>query len=114
MHPLPGSHIVGVAVEPYRPRAGTLHTAYPPYHQVQYGVPALPGDLPKLSFGTERLKNVEVVGGGEELLKSCLTDSTTWSKDPLMFRLAHSHATEIQSCRENEFPRNARDLPEAA
>ena len=62
------------------------------------------GDLPKLSFGKEKLKNVEVVGGGEELLKSCLSDSTTWSKDPLMFRLAHSHATEIQSCRENNSP----------
>ena len=62
------------------------------------------GDLPKLSFGKVKLKNVEVVAGGEDLLKSCLTDSTTWSKDPLMFRLAHSHATEIQSCRENESP----------
>jgi len=62
------------------------------------------GDLPKLSFGIERPKNVEVVDGGEELLKSCLSNSTTWSKDPLMFRLAHTHATEIQSCRENESP----------
>ena len=62
------------------------------------------GDLPKLSFGVEKPKNVEVVGGGEELLKSCLSDTTTWSKDPLMFRLAHTHATEIQSCRENSSP----------
>jgi hypothetical protein len=62
------------------------------------------GDLPKLSFGVEKPKNVEVIGGGEELLKSCLSDTTTWSKDPLMFRLAHSHATEIKSCRENESP----------
>jgi hypothetical protein len=62
------------------------------------------GDLPKLSFGVEKPKNVEVVSGGEELLKSCLSDTTLWSKDPLMFRLAHSHATEIQSCRENESP----------
>jgi hypothetical protein len=62
------------------------------------------GDLPKLSFGTEKPKNVEVTGGGEELLKSCLSDTATWSKDPLMFRLAHAHATEIQSCRENNSP----------
>ena len=62
------------------------------------------GDLPQLSFGTEKPKNVEVVGGGEALLKSCLSDRTTWSKDPLMFRLAHSHATEIKSCRENSSP----------
>lgn len=62
------------------------------------------GDLPKLSFGTEKPKNVEVTGGGEELLKSCLRDTATWSKDPLMFRLAHTHATEIQSCRENSSP----------
>jgi len=62
------------------------------------------GDLPQLSFGIEKPKNVEVVGGGEELLKSCLKDTARWSKDPLMFRLAHSHATEIQSCRENSSP----------
>lgn len=62
------------------------------------------GDLPKLSFGVEKPKYVEVIGGGEELLKSCLTDTMTWSKDPLMFRLAHTHATEIQSCRENDSP----------
>jgi hypothetical protein len=62
------------------------------------------GDLPQLSFGKEKPKNVEVVAGGEELLKSCLSDATRWSKDPLMFRLAHSHATEIQSCRENSSP----------
>jgi len=71
---------------------------------VESRIPALPGDLPKLSFGIEKPKNVEVIGGGEELLKSCLTDSSTWSKDPLMFRLAHTHATEIQSCRENSSP----------
>jgi hypothetical protein len=62
------------------------------------------GDLPRLSFGTEKPKNIEVVGGGEELLKSCLSDTATWSKDPLVFRLAHTHATEIQSCRENSSP----------
>ena len=62
------------------------------------------GDLPKLSFGIEKPKYVEVTGGGEALLKSCLSDTTTWSKDPLMFRLAHTHATEIQSCRENSSP----------
>lgn len=62
------------------------------------------GDLPKLSFGKVKPKNVEVVGGGEDLLKSCLSDTMTWSKDPLMFRLAHTHAMEIQSCRENSSP----------
>jgi hypothetical protein len=62
------------------------------------------GDLPKLSFGIEKPKNVEVIGGGEELLESCLNDTATWSKDPLMFRLAHAHATSIQSCRENSSP----------
>ena len=62
------------------------------------------GDLPQLSFGKEKRKYVEVVGGGEELLKSCLSDTMTWSKDPLVFRLAHTHATEIQSCRENSSP----------
>jgi hypothetical protein len=62
------------------------------------------GDLPKLSFGVEKPKNVQVVGGGEELLRNCLSDTMTWSKDPLMFRLANAHATEIQSCRENSSP----------
>ncbi len=62
------------------------------------------GDLPKLSFGVERAKNVEVIEGGEELLQSCLNDPVTWSQDPLLFRLAHSHAASIQSCRENRSP----------
>ena len=62
------------------------------------------GDLPQLSFGVEKPKNVEVVRGGQELLQSCLSDTATWSKDPLMFRLGHAHATEIQSCRENSSP----------
>ena len=62
------------------------------------------GDLPKLSFGIEKPKNVEVIGGGEDLLQSCLNDPAKWSKDPLMFRLAHSHAGTIQSCRENSSP----------
>jgi hypothetical protein len=62
------------------------------------------GDLPDLSFGIEKPKTVEVVQGGEALLKSCLADARTWSKDPLMFRLAHTHAATIQSCRENSSP----------
>ena len=62
------------------------------------------GDLPKLSFGLEKSKNVEVIDGGEELLQDCLSDSATWSQDPLVFRLAHAHAASIQSCRENRSP----------
>lgn len=62
------------------------------------------GGLPKLSFGVEKAKNVEVVEGGEDLLQSCLTDSLTWTEDPLLFRLAHTHAASIQSCRENRSP----------
>jgi hypothetical protein len=62
------------------------------------------GDLPSLSFGIETAKNVEVTGGGEELLQSCLNDPGTWAQDPLLFRLAHSHAASIQSCRENRSP----------
>jgi hypothetical protein len=62
------------------------------------------GGLPELSLGIERAKNVEVIGGGEELLQDCLIDSVTWSLDPLLFRLAHSHAASIQSCRENRSP----------
>ena len=62
------------------------------------------GDLPKLSFGVERPKNVEVLQGSEELLQDCLTDPVTWSQDPLLFRLAHAHAASIQSCRENASP----------
>jgi hypothetical protein len=62
------------------------------------------GDLPELSFGIERAKNVEVIEGGEELLQSCLNDPLTWSQDPLLFRLAHAHAASIQSCRENRSP----------
>ena len=30
------------------------------------------GDLPKLSFGVEKPKNVEVIEGSEELLQDCL------------------------------------------
>jgi hypothetical protein len=62
------------------------------------------GDLPKLSFGIERAKNVQVIGGGEELLQSCLSDPAVWSEDPLLFRLAHTHAASIRSCRENRSP----------
>ncbi len=62
------------------------------------------GDLPKLTFGVEKPKNVEVIEGGEELLQNCLSDSVTWSQDPLLFRLAHTHARSIQSCRENRSP----------
>jgi len=62
------------------------------------------GDLSKLSLGIENPKNVEVTEGGAELLQDCLNDSVKWSKDPLMFRLAHAHAASIQSCRENRSP----------
>jgi hypothetical protein len=62
------------------------------------------GDLPQLSFGVERPKNVEVTEGSEALLQYCLTDPITWSQDPLLFRLAHAHAGSIQSCRENSSP----------
>jgi hypothetical protein len=62
------------------------------------------GDLPKLAFGMERAKNVEVIEGGEELLESCLNDSAMWTQDPLLFRLAHTHAASIKSCRENSSP----------
>jgi hypothetical protein len=62
------------------------------------------GDLPNLSFGIEKPKNVEVIQGGEELLQNCLSNTATWTKDPLLFRLAHTHAASIQSCRENNSP----------
>ena len=62
------------------------------------------GDLPELSFGAEKRKNVEIIGGSEELLQKCLTDPVTWSQDPLLFRLAHTHPASIQSCRENRSP----------
>jgi hypothetical protein len=62
------------------------------------------GDLPKLRFGIEKAKNVEVIEGGEELLQNCLSDSLTWTEDPLLFRLAHAHPASIQSCRENRSP----------
>jgi hypothetical protein len=62
------------------------------------------GDLPNLSFGVEKSKNVEVVQGGEELLQNCLSNAATWTRDPLLFRLAHTHAASIQSCRENNSP----------
>ncbi len=62
------------------------------------------GGLPKLGFGIERPRNVEVIEGGEELLQSCLNDSATWTEDPFLFRLAHTHAASSQSCRENRSP----------
>jgi hypothetical protein len=62
------------------------------------------GHLPKLSFGIEKVKNVEIIDGAEELLQSCLNDTARWSQDPLLFRLAHAHAASIQSCRENRSP----------
>ena len=62
------------------------------------------GDLPQLSFGVEKPKAVEVTGGGEELLEDCLNDTADWAKDPLLFRLAHTHAVAIQSCREKRSP----------
>src|ERR1700722_19071208 len=62
------------------------------------------GDLPKLVFGVERAKNVEVTEGGEDLLENCLADPAGWTQDGLLFRLAHTHAAAIQSCRENRSP----------
>ncbi len=62
------------------------------------------GDLPQLSFGIEKPKAVQVTEGGEELLQHCLDNPKTWSQDPLMFRLAHTHAATITSCRENGSP----------
>jgi hypothetical protein len=62
------------------------------------------GDLPKVTFGVGTPKNVQIIGGGEELLQDCLTDPVTWSEDPLLFRLAHTHPASIQSCRENRSP----------
>jgi hypothetical protein len=62
------------------------------------------GDLPQLGFGMERAKNVEVIEGGENLLQSCLNNSAMWTQDPLLFRLAHTHAASIKSCRENRSP----------
>lgn len=62
------------------------------------------GDLPKLSLGVEKPKNVEVTQGAEELLRDCQDDPAAWSQDPLVFRLAHSHPASIQSCRENRSP----------
>jgi hypothetical protein len=62
------------------------------------------GDLPKLTLGVDTSKNVEIIGGGEELLQDCLADPVTWSLDPLLFRLAHTHPASIQSCRENRSP----------
>ena len=91
------SSLNGLAQE--RPQDSDQHTIK---SNIEYRLSR--GDLPKLSFGVEKPKNVEVIGGGEALLQSCLSDTMTWSKDPLMFRLAHSHATEIQSCRENDSP----------
>ena len=62
------------------------------------------GDLPKLTFGIEKPKYVEVTGGSEELLQRCLNDPVTWSRDPLLFRLTHAHGASIQICRENRSP----------
>jgi hypothetical protein len=62
------------------------------------------GDLPTLTFGIEKPKYVEVTGGSEELLQSCLSDPATWSRDPLLFRLTHAHGASIQICRENRSP----------
>jgi hypothetical protein len=62
------------------------------------------GDLPDLSFGVEKPKNVEVSKGADELLQTCLKNTATWSKDPLLFRLAHTHPATIQSFRENNSP----------
>jgi hypothetical protein len=87
--------------------AGLPGTAQqPPEHtitsNIQYRLSQ--GGLPKLSFGIEKAKNVEVTEGGEELLQNCLNDSALWTEDPLLFRLAHTHAASIQSCRENRSP----------
>jgi len=62
------------------------------------------GDLPQLAFGVEKAKNVEVTGGAEELLQSCLSDPAKWTQDSFLLRLAHTHAASIQSCRENSSP----------
>src|SRR6266436_196145 len=62
------------------------------------------GDLPALSFGLERPKAVQVTEGAEALLEDCLNRPATWSQDSLVFRLAHTHAVSIKSCRENASP----------
>jgi hypothetical protein len=62
------------------------------------------GDLPALSFGVEKPKAVQVTEGAAELLEDCLNRPATWSRDSLVFRLAHTHAASIKSCRENASP----------
>lgn len=62
------------------------------------------GDLPPVVFGVEHKKYVEIVSGGEALLKQCLANKDLWTQDSLFFRLAHAHATRIISCRENHSP----------
>jgi hypothetical protein len=62
------------------------------------------GDLPALSFGIEKPKAVQVTGGAEELLQQCLSNPAMWTRDSLVFRLAHTHAPSITSCRENASP----------
>src|SRR5438552_9001112 len=62
------------------------------------------GDLPPVVFGAEHPKFVEIISGGEELLKQCKADKELWAQDSLAFRLAHAHASRIVSCREKHSP----------
>ena len=62
------------------------------------------GDLPPVAFGAQHKKYIEILNGGEGLLEQCQADQDDWSQDPLVFRLAHAHASRIVSCREKHSP----------
>ncbi len=63
------------------------------------------GDLGDVVPGS--FKNTRTLGiqqGGELLLRACLDNPLKWTRDRMLFRLAHRHASSSISCRERSSP----------
>lgn len=60
------------------------------------------GELTPAPFNNSRTLRIE--HGGESLIEDCLEHRLKWTKDRMVFRLAHRHASSSTSCRERSSP----------
>src|SRR3954447_7403184 len=60
------------------------------------------GDVAPAPFKNARTLRIEA--GGERLIQDCLDHPSKWTRDRMLFRLAHRHAASSTSCRERVSP----------